>query len=72
MDLVASAGQTYDKVDFQFLNLKKTIEVNVIFSKYLNDIFLASICRGLCATPCGGVASHALGLWQWTETKAQV
>ena len=26
-------------------------------------------CRGLYATPCGGVASRALGLRQWTETK---
>ena len=27
---------------------------------------------GLNATPCRGVASHALGLQQWTETKAQI
>ena len=30
------------------------------------------LCHGLCATPGRGVASHALGLRQWTETKAQV
>ena len=27
---------------------------------------------GFTATPCGGVASHALGLWWCTETKAQI
>ena len=27
-------------------------------------------CHGLYATPCGGVAPHALGLWWCTETKA--
>ena len=27
---------------------------------------------GLNATPCRGVAAHALGLWWWTETKAQI
>ena len=38
------------------------------FGAVLHHICVA----GLYATPCRGVASHALGLWQCTETKAQI
>ena len=32
----------------------------------------AMVLSWVYATPCGGAASCALGLWWWTETKAQV
>ena len=31
-----------------------------------------NIVAGLYAHPLQRVASHALGLWQWTETRAQI